>query len=85
MPFYSDDHGTTWQRGQLVKAQTNENQFVELADGVIMMDARQGAGDHRWLMLSKGRRRDMDRPGTRTNRHPGSHFDRTLHEQIRRR
>ena len=51
--LYSDDHGETWQRGQLVKAQTNENQFVELADGVIMMDARQGAGDHRWLMLSK--------------------------------
>ena len=51
--LYSDDHGATWQRGQLVKAQTNENQFVELADGVIMMDARQGAGDHRWLMLSK--------------------------------
>ncbi len=51
--IYSDDHGATWKRGALVKAQTNENQLVELADGAIMMDARQGAGDHRWLILSK--------------------------------
>ena len=29
----SDDHGDTWKRGELVKAQTNENQLVELSDG----------------------------------------------------
>ena len=51
--LYSDDHGATWKRGTLVKAQTNENQLVELADGAILMDARQGAGTHRWLMHSK--------------------------------
>ena len=51
--LFSDDHGTTWKRGALVKAQTNEYQFVELADGAILMDARQGAGTHGWLMHSK--------------------------------
>ena len=50
--LYSDDHGATWRRGALVRAQTNENQVVELADEAILMDARQGAGDHRWLMFS---------------------------------
>ncbi len=50
--LYSDDHGATWRRGELVKAQTNENQLVELADGAILMDARQGAGEHRWIMIS---------------------------------
>jgi sialidase-1 len=51
--LFSDDHGATWKRGALVKAQTNENQLVELADGAIQMDARQGAGTHRWLMHSR--------------------------------
>ncbi len=50
--MYSDDHGTTWQRGDLIPALTNENQVVELADGAIMMDARQGGGDRRWLTVS---------------------------------
>ena len=50
--LYSDDHGTTWQRSELVRALTDENQVVELADGAIMMDARQGAGPHRWLTIS---------------------------------
>lgn len=50
--FYSDDHGATWRRGQLLKAQTDENQLVELADGAILMDARQGMGPHRWLGFS---------------------------------
>ena len=61
----SDDHGDTWKRGELVKAQTNENQLVELSDGTIMMDARQGAGGHRWLMVSS------DGGGTWSNPVPG--------------
>lgn len=51
--LFSDDHGATWRRGELVRAQTDENQLVELADGAILMDARQGAGEHRWLMFSR--------------------------------
>lgn len=50
--IYSDDHGKTWKRGALAGALTNENQFVELADGSVLMDARQNAGTHRWFLLS---------------------------------
>ena len=50
--LYSDDHGTTWHRSDLVRALTNEGQVVELADGALMMDARQGAGPRRWLAIS---------------------------------
>ncbi|MEN6532533.1 MAG: sialidase family protein [Bryobacteraceae bacterium] len=49
---YSDDHGKTWQRGALVRAISDENQFVELADGTLLMDARQSAGDRRWFIAS---------------------------------
>ena len=50
--MYSDDHGESWKRSEPVLAFSNENQLVELADGAIMMDARQNAGEHRWLMTS---------------------------------
>jgi sialidase-1 len=50
--MFSDDHGKTWQRGALLKALTDENQFVELSDGSVMIDARQGAGNQRWLAIS---------------------------------
>lgn len=50
--LYSDDHGQTWRRGDLVPALTNENQLVELADGSVLMDARQNNGDHRWFLTS---------------------------------
>ncbi len=50
--MYSDDHGSTWRRSALVRALTNENQVVELSDGAVMMDARQGGGAHRWLAVS---------------------------------
>ena len=51
--------------GALVNALTNENQLVELADGTIMMDARQSSGDHRWVMISSdgGRTWSQPRPG----------------------
>ena len=50
--IYSDDHGKTWKRGQLASPSTSENQLVELADGTILMDARQDEGPTRWLLLS---------------------------------
>lgn len=47
--IYSDDHGQTWKRSQLVpnKAGGDENQLVELADGRILMDSRQETGPRR--------------------------------------
>jgi len=45
---YSSDHGQTWTRGQLLPGGnlSNENQFVQLADGRIHMEARANtAGD----------------------------------------
>ena len=60
--IYSDDHGKTWQRGALVPALTNENQLVELADGKILMDARQNNGDHRWFLTSADGGRTWLRP-----------------------
>jgi sialidase-1 len=52
--IFSDDHGRTWQRGQIVpgKQGGDENQIVELADGRILMDIRQNSGPHRWLAES---------------------------------
>ena len=52
--IYSDDHGRTWQRSQVVpqKGGGDENQIVELADGRLLMDFRQNAGAHRWLAES---------------------------------
>jgi len=40
---YSNDHGLTWTRGTLLTGGNlaSENQFVQLADGKILMDARQ--------------------------------------------
>lgn len=58
---YSDDHGTTWHRGNPLPALTDENQLVELADGAVMMDARQGSGERRWVGVSRD-------GGTRWNR-----------------
>ena len=42
---YSDDHGVTWQRGAMVSNNnfSNENSVVELANGQILMDARQNS------------------------------------------
>ncbi len=41
---YSDDHGATWQRGAAFNVSANENQLVELADGTVLIDARQWSG-----------------------------------------
>jgi sialidase-1 len=52
--LFSDDHGTTWKRGQPVPNPPggNENQLVELPDGRILMDIRQLERPHRWLAES---------------------------------
>jgi sialidase-1 len=60
--LYSDDRGQTWKRGNLVPALTNENQIVELADGHLLMDARQNNGDHRWFLTSADGGQTWQRP-----------------------
>ena len=60
--IYSDDHGATWRRGALLGALTNECQVVELADGAVMMDARQDGGDHRWVVISHDGGQTWSRP-----------------------
>jgi sialidase-1 len=67
LAIYSDDHGRTWQRGQIVPGGRggDENQLVELADGRIVMDIRQNSGPHRWLAESRdgGQTWSAPRPG----------------------
>ncbi len=60
--LYSDDHGQTWRRSDLLRAFTNEDQVVELADGAIMIDARQGDGEHRWVAVSQDGGQTWSRP-----------------------
>ena len=65
--IYSDDHGRTWQRSQLVpgKQGGDECQVVELADGRVLMDIRQENGTNRWLAESTngGATWEQPRPG----------------------
>ena len=42
--IYSDDHGKSWRMGKPVDNHTNESQVVELADGRLMLNMRQGTG-----------------------------------------
>lgn len=51
---FSDDHGQTWQRGQLVPGEqgVDEAQLVELSDGRVLFDMRQSTGPHRWMSVS---------------------------------
>lgn len=37
---YSDDHGQTWQAGELVGRNMDENKVVELSDGRVMLNSR---------------------------------------------
>ena len=65
---FSDDHGKTWQRGDFVPGDEggDESQLVELADGRILMDTRQGKkGTHRWFCTSSdgGKTWSKRRPG----------------------
>lgn len=52
--FYSEDHGRTWQRGELVPGRMgDEDQVVELSDGRILIDFRHSdAKTPRWMAES---------------------------------
>ncbi len=67
LAVFSDDHGRSWQRGEMVPGGIpgDENQLVEMRDGRVLMDFRQSAGTHRWMAVSKdgGRRWSEPRPG----------------------
>lgn len=55
--IYSDDHGRTWQRGELVTPEQfgpNEAAVVELSDGGVLLNARQrSAAPHRLIVTSR--------------------------------
>jgi len=52
--IYSDDHGKTWRMGKPVDNHTDESQVVELADGRLMLNMRQGTGQScRAVAISK--------------------------------
>lgn len=60
--MHSDDHGKTWRRGKTVPdLRANESQLLELADGTILMDSRQGNGPGRWLSSSSDGGRSWSR------------------------
>ncbi|HUT11967.1 MAG TPA: sialidase family protein [Thermoguttaceae bacterium] len=52
--YYSDDHGKTWQVGNVTPGpDANESEVVELTDGTLLLDARQNGGEFRRRHLSK--------------------------------
>jgi hypothetical protein len=68
LAIFSEDHGKTWQRGGFIPGDEvcDESQVVELADGKILIDDRQGGkGTHRWFSTSSdgGRTWSKRRPG----------------------
>ncbi|MHC4176339.1 MAG: sialidase family protein [Planctomycetota bacterium] len=51
--YYSDDHGRTWQVGNVTPGpDANESEVVELTDGSVLLDARQNSGTFRRRHLS---------------------------------
>jgi sialidase-1 len=56
--IYSDDHGQTWERGQIAIPDTadwvfpNETVIAELADGRVMLNARSESKSHRRLVTT---------------------------------
>jgi sialidase-1 len=64
--LFSEDHGKTWQRGDLIPGLAgDECQLVELTDGRLLIDVRQQTGPHRWIATSTdgGRTWSAPRPG----------------------
>lgn len=58
--IYSEDHGKTWRRSEVVpypaganKHSPNETQIVELSDGRILMDYRDESIAQRWMAESR--------------------------------
>ena len=64
--IFSEDHGRTWQHGQMVPdpkhIKGNENQVVELSDGRILMDFRGEGVAHRWMSESRDGGRTWSEP-----------------------
>jgi len=54
LAIFSDDHGKSWQRSQLMPGVNigDEDQLVELADGRLMLDIRQNRGPQRQVSVS---------------------------------
>jgi sialidase-1 len=48
---FSDDHGKTWKSSEKISDVYNESQVVELVDGSLMLNVRQGG--HRAILISK--------------------------------
>ena len=61
---YSDDHGQSWVRGELLPQRDwgDENQLVELADGRILMNLRQDEGLYRLRAASRDGGQTWDVP-----------------------
>ena len=51
--IFSKDHGKTWQPGTGMKIDTTEAQVAELADGSIMINARDNRGGSRTVAVTK--------------------------------
>ncbi|MFK3732262.1 exo-alpha-sialidase [Streptomyces sp. NPDC088090] len=49
---YSDDHGTTWKRGNPVGPLMDENKTVELSDGRVMLNSRTSSARTRLVAYS---------------------------------
>ncbi len=64
--LFSEDHGRTWERGNMAPGSGalggNEDQLVELADGRLLLDFRQGSGPNRWTALSSDGGRTWSKP-----------------------
>ncbi|MEN6451549.1 MAG: sialidase family protein [Thermoguttaceae bacterium] len=62
--IFSEDHGRTWQRGQVLSGrEANENQLVELSDGRLLMDFRsESEKTPRWLVESRDGGRTWGEP-----------------------
>lgn len=54
MSAYSDDHGQTWQRGQLTGPGMDENKTVELADGSVLLNVRAGGARRQAISTDGG-------------------------------
>jgi sialidase-1 len=71
--IYSEDHGRTWQRGEMVpdanEKNGNENQVVELSDGQILMDFRRETEN--WKVGTRGMAESRDGGRTWSAPRPG--------------
>ncbi len=62
--IFSDDHGETWKSGGKIVGHYNETQVVELANGSLMLNIRQGG--HRAVALSQDGGKTWSKPWTDT-------------------